>query len=262
MDGRARSRSTTAATTCGRRSWAPATPRPVVQWSKGEYPSASQLQDDLAVIGQHGPAVRADDHTNDTGTRHRAHVDGRVSSLRRRTDADLFEYVAPATGRVTFTADPVRQPQPRHPAASVLGGRSELAQDNPTAAIVTQDVGERLGASIQHDVVSGTTYYVQVGPTGVGPPPPATRRMAASASTPLAVSSPSNQICPPDDGFEPNDLRSQGTPVDRRARRCRGWCVRAMTTTSASGRRRVTAISVDALFSHAAGDIDIYRLQP
>ena len=183
--------------------------RPVVQWSKGEYPSASQLQDDIAVIGQHGPTVRPDDHTNDIGTATALTSTGQgVITPAPTTDADLFKYVAPAAGRVTFTADP----SPVSPNLDInirlySAAGTELAQDNPTAAFVTQDVASGLGASIQHDVVSGATatYYVEVSPTGVGTAATGYTTYGSLGQYTVTASSP--QICPPDDGLEPNDLR-------------------------------------------------------
>ncbi|HRC36429.1 MAG TPA: M66 family metalloprotease, partial [Rubrivivax sp.] len=40
----------------------------LVQWSKGEYATANNVQDDYAVMQSNGLPLRADDHGNSAGT--------------------------------------------------------------------------------------------------------------------------------------------------------------------------------------------------
>ena len=54
----------------GHGAWAPIMgvgySKAISQWSKGEYSGANNKEDDFAVIGQNGLALRADDHGNGT----------------------------------------------------------------------------------------------------------------------------------------------------------------------------------------------------
>ena len=42
--------------------------QPLVQWSKGEYATATNVQDDYAVMATNGLPLRADDHGNSAGS--------------------------------------------------------------------------------------------------------------------------------------------------------------------------------------------------
>jgi hypothetical protein len=145
--------------------------KPVVQWSKGEYTGASQTQDDIAVMATHGVIARADDHTNAAGTATPL-TSGTATGVITPggvLDADLFRWVAPSTQTAVFTAVPA----PTGPNLDIVlklysSALVELASANPTAAYVSDDVASGLDASISQAVTGGVTYYLQVGPTGVG----------------------------------------------------------------------------------------------
>ncbi|CAD6881953.1 PKD domain-containing protein [Methylomonas albis] len=70
--------------------------KPVSQWSKGEYPGANNLQDDLAVISAAGAAVRPDDFPDTTASA--APLAGDASAIsqsgiiERTTDVDVFAF--------------------------------------------------------------------------------------------------------------------------------------------------------------------------
>ncbi|MEQ1531358.1 MAG: PKD domain-containing protein, partial [Methylococcales bacterium] len=70
--------------------------KPVTQWSKGEYPGANNLQDDVAVISTAGAALRSDDYPNTTASA--APLSGDPSTvlqtgiIERNTDLDVFTF--------------------------------------------------------------------------------------------------------------------------------------------------------------------------
>ena len=80
--------------------------QPVTQWSAGEYPGATNREDDLAVIAAH-LAARADDHANTragaTALGANTPVDGVITT---RTDTDAFTFVAAGTTTLTATPGP------------------------------------------------------------------------------------------------------------------------------------------------------------
>ena len=116
---------------------------PLTQFSNGDYSGATQTQDDLAVIAQHGPAVVGDDYGNTVGTAfplgtgdatvgrpgHQPHRRRRLRGqpLLRR-DAD----------RVRHPGAP--RPRARHPAAPARrvgrGGRRLGSGDGPRRHLV------------------------------------------------------------------------------------------------------------------------------
>jgi hypothetical protein len=156
--------------------WAPimgnGTTRPVVQWSKGEYTNANNLEDDLAVIQSHGAAARSDDHTNDlsTATPFASSGTGLITP-KAGLDYDLFKYTATTTGNVTFRATPA----PSGPNLDIVltlysASGAKLAQANPTVAYVSESTASGLDAALTLGVTVGASYYVQVGPSGFQTP--------------------------------------------------------------------------------------------
>ena len=82
----------------------------LVQWSKGEYATANNVQDDSVVMQSNGLPLRADDHGNTTGTATMltGTAAGGITSLRaegvieRASDIDMFAFSSGA-GSATFT---------------------------------------------------------------------------------------------------------------------------------------------------------------
>ncbi|MFT3818244.1 MAG: PKD domain-containing protein [Rubrivivax sp.] len=141
----------------------------LVQWSKGEYSGANNVQDDYVVMEANGLPIRLDDHgdTQATATILAPSTAGGINSygvsgvIERPTDVDMFSFAA-AAGPVTVTLDPAsRSPnldalvQLRNAAGTVL------ASANPTDA---------LNASLSFNVTTPGTYYVSVQGVGKGSP--------------------------------------------------------------------------------------------
>lgn len=83
--------------------------KPVSQWSKGEYPGANSLQDDIAVIHSAGTPLRVDDYPNTTASA--APLGGLASAIaqtgiiERNTDVDVFNFTT-GGGNAQFTVTP------------------------------------------------------------------------------------------------------------------------------------------------------------
>ncbi len=142
--------------------------RPVSQWSRGEYTSANNTENDFAVMASNALLERADDHTNVTTTATPLITAGRgiVSS---QADYDSFRFVPPVSGTATFFADPA----PVSPNLDVelrlyrwdnppAGPVVLVAESLPPVTALTAEVATGLGAQISAPVVAGTIYFVQV----------------------------------------------------------------------------------------------------
>ncbi|MCC2656721.1 MAG: hypothetical protein K0Q76_1829 [Panacagrimonas sp.] len=156
----------------GETAWAPIMGvgyyRNLSQWSKGEYLSANNLQDDLTVITDNGAALRADDAGNSIAASTNlggASTGGYVSVNRSgvigtRTDADVYAFVA-GGGTVQFSVAP-----------AALGPNLDLAVDLLDASgnvMATSNPVDALGASVNVSVAGGA-YYLRVDGVGRGDP--------------------------------------------------------------------------------------------
>lgn len=135
---------------------------PVVQWSKGEYTSANQLEDDLAKIASstYGVGYRADDAGGSTGAAATLNVDGsgvvNTNGVIERTgDVDFYRFTT-GGGNISLNLATIT----RHPNLDILAtlynsAGTVIATSNPTG----------LSASISASLAAGT-YYVSVTGTG------------------------------------------------------------------------------------------------
>ncbi len=148
----------------GHANWAPIMGvgyyKDVVQWSKGEYPSANNLQDDTAIIAN-VTGYRADQHGD---TIVNATMLGGTSIntsgiLERRADADLFGFTTGA-GPVSFTVSPALVSPNLDIQLGLYDGLGNLvASANPTT----------LGAALSTTLAQGA-YYLAVDGVGTGDP--------------------------------------------------------------------------------------------
>jgi PKD repeat protein len=143
--------------------------QPLVQWSKGEYTTADNVQDDYAVAAGNGLPLRADDHGNTIGsaTPLSASSAGGLSTLaaegviERPSDVDVFSFASGA-GSVSFNVSPAARSanldlliELRNAAGSLL------ASANPPDA---------LPASLNLSLPLAGTYYLTVQGVGKGDP--------------------------------------------------------------------------------------------
>ncbi len=131
------------------------------QWSKGEYPGATQTQDDLAVItGNNGFGYRADEHgnTNATATLLSWASAGLSASgiIARNTDVDVFAMDV-AAGILNLDVSPFANGPNLDILASLYNSAGQLvASSNPVSA---------LNASLSVLVAAGR-YYLHI--DGIG----------------------------------------------------------------------------------------------
>jgi len=137
----------------------------LVQWSKGEYPSANNSEDDLAIIvGGNGFGYQADDHGDTLQAADILAFDGAgvvfdEGVIGRNTDVDFFSFESTA-GAISLNIDPfVNSPNLDILASLYDSSGALIASDNPSTAL---NAGFNL-------ILSPGTYYLGV--EGVGKQP-------------------------------------------------------------------------------------------
>jgi hypothetical protein len=149
---------------------------PVVHWSKGEYASANNTEDDLAKIASttYGVGYRADDFGNTTGAAASLNVSttgtvNRSGVIERTNDIDVFSFTTGGGALSLNLSTPTRQPN--------LDIKTTLY--NSSGGTVTTVDASGLPASISATLSAGT-YYLAV--TGVGYGDPATNGYSSYGS--------------------------------------------------------------------------------
>lgn len=146
--------------------------QPVVQWSKGEYANANNLEDDLAVIASY-VGYRPDDHGNTAGTATYLPAGSQVSAkgvIGSAADVDVVAFTTGA-GTVSLTLGG----DLRSPDIDIL---AEL-RDSSGTLLATSNPPDGLGATFTATLPAGT-YFVFIRGTGFGDP--ATTGYSAYAS--------------------------------------------------------------------------------
>lgn len=146
----------------GHSDWAPIMgythSRNVVQWSKGDYPNATNTEDDRTIISRKAPFA-VDDHGNTPDNARPVTVPGVVNGFSGFEDVDMF-VIDVAAGPVTVTLEPT------HGAASNLAA----------TLTVTNNAGQNIGrvaptsmsgwrSTVQADVPEGS-YTIAVASSG------------------------------------------------------------------------------------------------
>jgi PKD repeat protein len=143
--------------------------QPLVQWSKGEYADANNVQDDYVVMANNGVFPRDDDHGNAPGTASAlsASVVNGVASLagagiiETPADVDVFSFTAGA-GTITLNVNPAARSANLDIQAELRNGAGTLlASANPA---------EALNATISYTNTTPGTFYLTVQGVGKGDP--------------------------------------------------------------------------------------------
>ena len=134
----------------------------LVQWSKGEYAGANNVQDDYAVMAGNGLPVRADDHGNTpaTATVLSGSTIDTTGVIERPGDIDMFR-VTSGAGTLSVTVSPASR-------SANLDVLLELRDANG-AVIASANPVDALAATLSVSVPAGT-YYIAVQGTGKGDP--------------------------------------------------------------------------------------------
>jgi hypothetical protein len=139
--------------------------RPITQWSSGEYADANNTEDDLAVMADHGAALRADDHGNDPASATPLALGAATTGIvADRTDVDVFS-VDVADGTLSITADPAAVEPDLDIKLELLDSAGQVVA---TADPPSNEAGG-MSASLSESVTAGT-YLVRVDGTGFGDP--------------------------------------------------------------------------------------------
>jgi hypothetical protein len=137
----------------------------LTQWSKGQYLSANNTEDDLAIItSQNGFGYKVDDTGSTLGTANPLTVSGTAVSangiIERNSDVDFFSFTTGA-GVISLAI----APSGRSPNLDIL---AELYNAAGTL-VATSNPTDLLAASISATVSAGT-YYLKVDGVGKGDP--------------------------------------------------------------------------------------------
>ncbi|MGW6280409.1 M12 family metallo-peptidase [Kribbella sp. NPDC055071] len=158
----------------GHGAWAPIMgvgySKAISQWSKGEYTGANNKEDDFAVIGQNGLALRADDHGNSTTDATALTLGTTVQGIYANdSDVDVFG-IDLAAGTFTFAAAAAASGADLDIKLQLLSSDGTVvATADPAAGQSNSATPTGLSASISRQVTAGR-YYLRVDNTGYGNP--------------------------------------------------------------------------------------------
>ncbi len=209
-DGKTNADGTTTGYYSGHGDWAPIMGvgyyKSVTQWSKGEYPGANQLQDDLAVMQTYGIPVIADDYgnTNAAATVLSGSSISASGKITTRSDVDVFQF-STGDGIVTINLNPAPRGANLDIQARISDAQGNvIATINPTG--LPAAISQSLSAGVYYltidgvgagDLTIGYSDYASIGQysiTGTIPASGAQAPIAAvtanptSGTTPLTVS--------------------------------------------------------------------------
>lgn len=187
----------------GARPWAPTMGagyyQPITQWSSGEYASASNRQDDLAVIATGAP-FRADDVAGTTTAAAVLPADGVNGVISTRSDTDVYALRAAGATTVALTTSPYANLDASLTVLDAAG--NTLAVVDPAATYVSANTASGMGASWSGTLPTenAQTLYLRVDGVGTGDPLAAGRysdygslgfyRLSASTQPPTTATPP------------------------------------------------------------------------
>ena len=158
----------------GHGAWAPIMgvgySKAISQWSKGEYSGANNKEDDFAVVGQNGLALRADDHGNGTSDATALTLGATTSGIYASdSDVDTFR-IDLAAGTFTFAANAAAAGGDLDIKLQLLNSAGTvIATADPASGQSNSGTPTGLSASISRQVTAGR-YYLRVDNTGYGDP--------------------------------------------------------------------------------------------
>jgi pre-peptidase/reprolysin-like metallo-peptidase family M12B len=158
----------------GHNAWAPIMgvgySKAISQWSKGEYSGANNKEDDFAVIGQNGLALRADDHGNGTTDATALSLGATVNGIYASdSDVDTFR-IDLSAGTFTFAANSTAVGGDLDIKLQLLNSAGTVvATADPASGQSNAGTPTGLSASIRQQVAAGR-YYLRVDNTGYGDP--------------------------------------------------------------------------------------------
>ncbi|MFI5691434.1 pre-peptidase C-terminal domain-containing protein [Kribbella sp. NPDC051586] len=145
--------------------------RGISQWSKGEYADANNKEDDYAVVGTHGLALRADE-AGDTTADAAALTLGTPAAgiIAAEDDTDVYRVDVSAAGNYTATASPAPTGGDLDMKLDLLDSSGAVvASNDPASGQSDAGTPTGLGASVSGALQPGT-YYLRIDNVGYGDP--------------------------------------------------------------------------------------------
>ncbi len=141
----------------------------LTQWSRGEYPDATNQEDDLQIItGRNGFGYRQDDHGNDMKSASVLSIIedavDQTGIIERNTDDDWFSFVT-SGGDVVINADTTDIASPEEDTRGANLALALTLYDNNGNEILRENPEETQGAQISTSLLAGN-YYVKINGEG------------------------------------------------------------------------------------------------
>jgi hypothetical protein len=158
----------------GHGAWAPIMgvgySKAISQWSKGEYTGANNKEDDFAVMGQNGLALRADDHGDGTANATALTLGATVNGVYATgPDVDVFR-IDLLAGTFTFAANAAAIGADLDVKLELLNSAGAVvATADPASGQSNSGTPTGMGASINRQVAAGR-YYLRVDNAAYGNP--------------------------------------------------------------------------------------------
>jgi hypothetical protein len=142
----------------------------ISQWSKGEYTGANNKEDDFAVMGQNGLALRADDHGDGTSNATALTLGATVNGVYATgPDVDVFR-IDLLAGTFTFAANAAAIGADLDVKLELLNSAGAVvATADPASGQSNSGTPTGMGASINRQVAAGR-YYLRVDNAAYGNP--------------------------------------------------------------------------------------------
>ncbi len=158
----------------GHGAWAPIMgvgySKAISQWSKGEYTGANNKEDDFAVVGSNGLALRSDDHGNGTSDATALALGATANGIYANdSDVDTFR-IDLAAGTFNFAANSAATGGDLDIKLQLLNSAGAVvATADPASGQSNSGTPTGLSASISRQVTAGR-YYLRIENTGYGNP--------------------------------------------------------------------------------------------
>lgn len=145
--------------------------RGISQWSKGEYADANNKEDDYAVVGTHGLALRADEAGGTTADAAALTIGSPASGfIAAEDDTDVYRVDVSAAGNYTATASPAPTGGNLDIKLDLLDSSGAVvASNDPASGQSDAGTPTGLGASVSGSLQPGT-YYLRIDNVGYGDP--------------------------------------------------------------------------------------------
>ena len=160
----------------GNNGWAPIMGvgfyQPVTQWSKGEYPSANNLEDEYKVMSDHGVKLRPDEDKNSFDSARSIKFGEKMGGvIDSPADQDYFVFTVPKSGEYTINVLPATFSPNLDIDLTIYENSTKFLYANPPLKVVNNDVADGLAASVTGNFSVNKKYYIVIGGTPISSDP-------------------------------------------------------------------------------------------